>query len=247
MDQTLASSATAARCCWITTASIRFVPDPDYNGPSGDITFRAWDRTDANPSGTTGIECLDQRRRDAYSSETDTGQPRSIAGQRFADRGGNTGTTVLEGSTGTTITTAMLSEGDVDDSGAGADLHHHRCDRQRDDFLAGFGMGLGNTFSQADIDAGNVTYDHNDSETPHAIPGRLRRVGARQHVHSGRHRCGQCDLRPQRQRNGGERGRALNLRPWRSTPARRYWRDRRAIRSPPRCSTKATSTIVAPD
>ena len=26
-------------------------------------------------------------------------------------------------------------------------------------------MGLGNTFTQADIDAGNVTYDHNDSET----------------------------------------------------------------------------------
>ena len=33
-------------------------------------------------------------------------------------------------------------------------------------YLAGFGaLGLGNTFTQADIDAGNVTYDHDDSET----------------------------------------------------------------------------------
>lgn len=30
------------------TAWLRFVPAPDYSGPSGDLTFRAWDRTTGN-------------------------------------------------------------------------------------------------------------------------------------------------------------------------------------------------------
>ncbi|MFN6447417.1 MAG: FG-GAP-like repeat-containing protein [Nostoc sp. DedSLP05] len=36
------------------TAKIRFVPNPGYNGTS-EITFRAWDASDGNPSGTTNV------------------------------------------------------------------------------------------------------------------------------------------------------------------------------------------------
>ena len=39
-----------------TTASIRFVPDADYHGTAGNLSFRAWDQTDGNSSGDTGID-----------------------------------------------------------------------------------------------------------------------------------------------------------------------------------------------
>ncbi|WP_145391305.1 cadherin-like domain-containing protein [Stieleria neptunia] len=78
----------------------------------------------------------------------------------------NTGTTVLEGSTGTAITTAMLNEGDVDDSGAGLTYTITDVTDNGTLSLAGFGaLGLNDTFTQADIDAGDVTYDHDGSET----------------------------------------------------------------------------------
>ena len=78
----------------------------------------------------------------------------------------NTGATVLEGSTGTVITTAMLNEGDVDDSGVGLTYTITNVTDNGTIYLAGFGaLGLNDTFTQADIDAGNVTYDHDDSET----------------------------------------------------------------------------------
>ena len=78
----------------------------------------------------------------------------------------NTGMTVTEGSTGNVITTAMLSEGDVDDDGAGLTYEITDVTDNGTIYLSGFGaLGLNDTFTQADIDAGNVTYDHNDSET----------------------------------------------------------------------------------
>ena len=78
----------------------------------------------------------------------------------------NTGTTVLEGSTGNTITTAMLNEGDVDDDGGGLTYTLTSPPSNGTLYLNGFGaLGLNDTFTQADVDAGNVTYDHDDSET----------------------------------------------------------------------------------
>jgi protocadherin Fat 4 len=77
----------------------------------------------------------------------------------------NTGDTVLEGSPGNVITTAMLNEGDPDDSGAGleytitSDVSHGAIR------LGGVLLGLNDSFTQADIDAGLVTYDHDGSET----------------------------------------------------------------------------------
>ncbi len=53
-----------------TTASIRFVPNADYAGTAGNLSFRAWDQTDANPSGSTGIDVSTNGDDTAYSSAT---------------------------------------------------------------------------------------------------------------------------------------------------------------------------------
>ncbi len=78
----------------------------------------------------------------------------------------NSGVTVLEGSTGTVITAAMLNEGDVDDTGVGLVYMITNVTDNGTMYLSGFGaLGLNDTFTQADIDAGVVTYDHDGSET----------------------------------------------------------------------------------
>ncbi|MCS7467714.1 Ig-like domain-containing protein, partial [Stieleria sp. ICT_E10.1] len=78
----------------------------------------------------------------------------------------NTGMTVAEGSTGVAITPGMLSGSDVDD--ASMDLTYTLTDDVDNGTLtlAGFGtLSLGDSFTQADLDNGDVTYSHDDSET----------------------------------------------------------------------------------
>ena len=53
-------------------AKIRFVPDPGYSGSAGNITFRAWDQTDGNPSGTTGVDVSVGGGTAAYSVASET-------------------------------------------------------------------------------------------------------------------------------------------------------------------------------
>ena len=50
---------------------IRFVPDVDYTG-SATITFRAWDTTDGNPSGTNGVDTTSNGGSTAFSAATET-------------------------------------------------------------------------------------------------------------------------------------------------------------------------------
>ncbi|MBK8335419.1 MAG: cadherin domain-containing protein [Sterolibacteriaceae bacterium] len=77
----------------------------------------------------------------------------------------NTGLTVSEGSLGNVISTAMLNEGDPDDAGAGlsytvtANVAHGTLR------LNGVMLNANDSFTQADIDAGRVSYDHDGSET----------------------------------------------------------------------------------
>ncbi|MET0074000.1 MAG: Ig-like domain-containing protein [Candidatus Thiodiazotropha lotti] len=77
----------------------------------------------------------------------------------------NTGATVSEGSSGNIITTAMLNEGDVDDAGAGLTYTVTTDVVNGTLRLNGTAIGLSDNFTQADIDAGLVTYDHNGSQT----------------------------------------------------------------------------------
>ncbi|MEQ8473164.1 MAG: DUF4347 domain-containing protein, partial [Marinoscillum sp.] len=51
---------------------VRFVPNADYNGSSGNLTFQAWDVTDANSSGATGIDVSGGGGTSAYSSGSAT-------------------------------------------------------------------------------------------------------------------------------------------------------------------------------
>ncbi|WNM57808.1 DUF2341 domain-containing protein [Candidatus Nitrospira allomarina] len=77
----------------------------------------------------------------------------------------NTGTTVSEASSGNTITTAMLNEGDPDDAGTGLTYTVTAVTTNGTLRLSGTALGLNDTFTQDDIDTNRVTYDHNGSET----------------------------------------------------------------------------------
>ncbi len=77
----------------------------------------------------------------------------------------NTGTTVLEGSTGNVITTAMLETTDVDNTAG--QLTYTLTSTPANGVLrrSGVDLAVSSTFTQADIDAGIITYLHNDTET----------------------------------------------------------------------------------
>ncbi len=77
----------------------------------------------------------------------------------------NTGMTAAEGSTGNVLTNSMLNEGDPDDTGAGLTYTITGDPANGTLRLSGTALGVSNTFTQADINAGNVTYDHDGSET----------------------------------------------------------------------------------
>ena len=77
----------------------------------------------------------------------------------------NTGMTATEASSGNVLTTAMLNEGDPDDAGAGLTYTIATATVNGTLRLSGTALGVSDTFTQADIDAGNVTYDHDGSET----------------------------------------------------------------------------------
>ena len=77
----------------------------------------------------------------------------------------NTGTTVNEASTGNVITTAMLETTDVDNTAAQLVYTVTAATGNGTLRLSGTALGVSDTFTQADIDAGLVTYDHDGSET----------------------------------------------------------------------------------
>ena len=78
----------------------------------------------------------------------------------------NSAATVFEGSSGNTVSGSELRTDDVDDSPTGLTYTVTDAVDNGALTLVGFGaLGVGDTFTQADIDAGNVQYDHDDSET----------------------------------------------------------------------------------
>jgi uncharacterized repeat protein (TIGR01451 family) len=54
-----------------TNALVRFVPNANFNGPAGTITFRAWDRSDNRPSGSTGIDTSVNGGTSPFSAQTE--------------------------------------------------------------------------------------------------------------------------------------------------------------------------------
>ncbi len=77
----------------------------------------------------------------------------------------NTGATVSEGSTGNVISTAMLQTTDADDTPAQLTYTVTGLASNGTLRLNGTVLSVNDTFTQADIDAGLVTYDHDGGET----------------------------------------------------------------------------------
>ncbi len=77
----------------------------------------------------------------------------------------NSGATFAEGSTGNTITSAMLNEGDPDDDGAGLTYQITAVTSNGTLRKNGTALVLNGTFTQADINSGAITYDHDGSNT----------------------------------------------------------------------------------
>ncbi|HBJ36065.1 MAG TPA: hypothetical protein DDZ51_15225, partial [Planctomycetaceae bacterium] len=77
----------------------------------------------------------------------------------------NAGTTVDEGSTGNVVTSAMLQTTDVDNTNSQLVYTVTALPNNGTLRLSGSVRNLGDTFTQADIDAGLITYDHDDSQT----------------------------------------------------------------------------------
>ena len=79
----------------------------------------------------------------------------------------NAGTTVNEASTGNVITYGHAGDNRCGQHGGTADLHGDfgTTGQRHTATESGTALGLSDSFTQADIDAGNVTYDHDGSET----------------------------------------------------------------------------------
>ncbi|MCA9212070.1 MAG: tandem-95 repeat protein [Planctomycetales bacterium] len=77
----------------------------------------------------------------------------------------NTGTTVAEGSTGNVVTTAMLETTDVDNSSAQLIYTVDAVPANGTLYNNGVALSATDTFTQADIDANLITYDHDGSQT----------------------------------------------------------------------------------
>lgn len=77
----------------------------------------------------------------------------------------NTGVDVTVGVTDTVITTAMLNEGDPDGSDSGSQITYTLTSVPTQGQLRNgvTVLGIGGTFTQADIDAGTIRYDHTDA------------------------------------------------------------------------------------
>ena len=77
----------------------------------------------------------------------------------------NTGATVAEGSLGNVITNAMLQTTDVDNTTAQLVYTVDAVPINGTLYNNGVALSVSDTFTQADIDAGLITYDHDDSQT----------------------------------------------------------------------------------
>ncbi len=144
------------------TDRIRFVPN-SISATTGNITFRAWDQTSG--SFGTKVDTSVNGGTTAFSSSTETA---SITVTEVNDEqvlATNTGTTVAENSIGNVITSAMLATTDIDH--AASQLTYTVITASSNGTLRRNGVALtvNSTFTQADINAGLVTYDHNGSET----------------------------------------------------------------------------------
>ncbi len=143
---------------------VRFVPDA-LNATTGSITFRAWDQTGATAGQQgTKVSASTNGGTSPFSSATETASITVTAVNDEQTVSTNTGITVAENSTGSVITNAMLLTTDVDNTAGQLTYTLTSAVSQGTLRLNGVALNNGSTFTQADINSGLVTYDHNGTE-----------------------------------------------------------------------------------
>ena len=98
-----------------TGALVRFVPNADYNGSAGDLTFHAWDQT-SGANGDIGADVSSNGGSTAYSSETFDATLNVLPVDDPAVIGGNTSGSANEGVTVAGTLTATDADGLTDGS-----------------------------------------------------------------------------------------------------------------------------------
>lgn len=147
------------------TDLVRFVPDA-VNATAASMTFRAWDQTGA----TAGLEgskydASTNGGTTAFSSATDTAAiiVSAVNDEQVFVTGA--GQTFAENSAGNVINSATLLTSDIDNTTAELVYTLNTIPVNGILRLNGVALNIGDTFTQADVDAGVVTYDHDGSET----------------------------------------------------------------------------------
>jgi CSLREA domain-containing protein len=147
-----------------TLTRVYFVPNSNYNGTqSSAITIRAWDRS----SGSNGslADTATNGGFTAFSAATDTVSLTINAVNDEQSITINTGASFSEGSAGNVITAAMLTTSDVDNTAAQLTYTLTAIPTNGTLYRGGVALAGSASFTQADINAGLLTYTHNGSES----------------------------------------------------------------------------------
>lgn len=143
---------------------VYFQPTSNYNGSIADaITFRAWDQT----TGTNGslADTSTSGGTTAFSTDTDTASLVVTSVNDEQVLATNTGMAIAENGTGATITNAMLQTTDIDNATSQIVYTITTAPANGTLYRGAVALAATDTFTQADIDSGLLTYSHNGSET----------------------------------------------------------------------------------
>jgi hypothetical protein len=140
------------------SALIRFVPNANFNGTVS-LTFRAWDGYSGS-NGLSGVDTGDNGGASAFSAEVETALLTVTAVNDNPVLALNAGMTVNQGAT-VVIGAARLFSSDIDHASAAITYTVMTAPQFGTLQLGGVDLSvLGNTFTQADIDANLLTYVH---------------------------------------------------------------------------------------
>ena len=148
-----------------TPLAITFNADADVNEVQAvyeSITFRTNSDNPTEGIRTISVTLTDG---DGGTSNTATASVNLSAVNDEQVLATNTGSTVAEGSTGNVVTTAMLETTDVDNTSAQLVYTVDGIPANGILYNNGVALAVNDTFTQADIDAGLITYDHDGSQT----------------------------------------------------------------------------------
>ncbi|EMI57701.1 LamG-like jellyroll fold domain-containing protein, partial [Rhodopirellula sallentina] len=137
---------------------IRFTPDTE-NGGTLTLDYHAWDQTSGTAGGTADVTTRGGSTAFSTADNTVTINVADVNDEQVIST--NNGATFNEGSAGNTITSSMLETTDVDNTAG--ELTYTVTANPGHGQLKLDGL-VTTSFTQSEIDAGRITYDHDDSE-----------------------------------------------------------------------------------